>query len=195
MQAMNGRLATLLPARSPEAVGANRLAWRWRYPQVGSWEARDSLRLEGTFEVPGRSDDVYAFLTDWSRVAPILPDVTSYEVLDPDSIRFQGRVGVSALRGVMRTRLTIVDREPGRRAHYRGRANGLGSSVDLELDFVLAGAPGGTEVRWSGTATIAGRLAAVTAGLLERLARRHLAVLVDSVQGALAREPAPPEPA
>ena len=153
------------------------------------------MRLKGTFQVPGRGDDVYAFLTDWSRVAPILPDVTTYEVLDADSIRFQARVGVSALRGVMRTGLTIVDREPGRRAHYRGRAKGMGSSVDLELDFVLAGAPGGTEVRWSGTATIAGRLAAVTAGLLERVARRYLTVLVDAVQGALAREPAPPEPA
>lgn len=153
------------------------------------------MRLEGTFEVPGRSDEVYEFLTDWSRVAPVLPDVTSYEVLDPDSIRFQARVGVSALRGVMRTRLTIVERVPGRRAHYRGRASGIGSSVDLELDFELAGVAGGTEVRWSGTATIAGRLAAVTSGLLERVARRYLTGLVDSVQRALARQPAPPEPA
>jgi carbon monoxide dehydrogenase subunit G len=163
--------------------------------QDGSWEAHDGVRLEGTFEVPGRPDEVYGFLTDWSRVAPILPEVTSYEVLDPDSIRFQARVGVSALRGEMRTRLTIVERAPGRQAHYRGRASGLGSSVDLELGFQLAGTPGGTEVRWSGTATIAGRLAALTAGLLERIARRYLTVFVDAVHRALAREPAPPEPA
>lgn len=194
MQAMNRRLATHLPAASP-AARHQPASMALAVSKGGSWEAHDGVRLEGTFEVPGRPDEVYGFLTDWSRVAPILPDVTSHEVLDADSIRFQARVGVSALRGEMRTRLTIVERVPGRQAHYRGRASGLGSNVDLELGFQLAGTPGGTEVRWSGTATIAGRLAALTAGLLERIARRYLTVFVDAVHRALAREPAPPEPA
>jgi uncharacterized protein len=153
------------------------------------------VKLEGTFEVPGARDGVYGFLTDWSRVAPILPDVSSYEVTDADTVTLQARVGVSAIRGTMRTRLAIVDREPGRHAHYRGRARGLGSNVDLEMAFALEDAGTGTEVRWWGTATIAGRLATVTAGLLEPIAKRNLEVFVDAVRGALGRELAPPEPA
>jgi uncharacterized protein len=146
------------------------------------------MQLEGSFEVPAARDDVYGFLTDWSRVAPILPDVSSYEVQDADTVALQARVGVSAIQGVMRSRLTIVDREPGRRAQYRGRATGLGSNVDLEMSFRLEDAGSGTEVQWSGTANIAGRLATVTAGLLEPIARKNLEVFVDAVQGGLGSE-------
>jgi carbon monoxide dehydrogenase subunit G len=145
------------------------------------------VKLAGAFQVTAPSDGVYGFLTDWSRVAPILPDVRSFEVPDPDTVTLRARVGVSAIRGTMRTRLTIVDREPVRRAHYRGRANGLGSSVDLEMAFELEPAPGGTEVRWWGTATIGGRLT-LAGSLLEPFAKRQLEVFVDAVRAALGRE-------
>jgi carbon monoxide dehydrogenase subunit G len=148
------------------------------------------MRLQGAFEVAASRWEVYGFLTDWSRVAPVLPDVTSYEVHDADTVSLDARVGVPNVRGTMRSRFTIVDREPDRRARYRGRASGLGSSLDLEVEFALEDAGEGTEVRWAGTANVLGRLASVPGGLLEPIARRNLTAFVEAVRAALDGTPA-----
>ena len=144
------------------------------------------MKLAGSFEVRRSRAEVYAFLTDPARLAPVLPDSRPTDVR-ADGFTVEARVGAGPVRGTMTTRLDLAERAPNERAVYRGQAKGLGSVVDLEAGFSLGDAAGGgTSVQWMGDARVSGRLASVTAGMLEPLARRNLDRFISAVRAKLA---------
>jgi uncharacterized protein len=167
------------------------------------------MHLDGHFTVNRPQTEVYAFLTDPSRVGRFMPDVTNVEILDEDHFVLTARVGVSHIKGTMVVKLEIRDRQPPVATTVVGRATGLASVVDMVTSFRLEAAPGPegppgrngpglrvadmTTVHWRADVTISGKLAAFgPQGLLDRIARKNIDMFIHGIQAGLS--PGTPSP-
>ncbi len=140
---------------------------------------------QGDFQVSRPRQEVYDFLTDPERFAPLLPHFKSLEVTDPNNFVVKIKVGVSHIRGTATVRLSNQERRPPEHASYTGTGSMAGGSVSLGASFDLAEVEGGTRVNWQGQAQVFGKIASVARGLLEPLTRKNIQALIDSLQGAL----------
>ncbi len=144
----------------------------------------------GEFTVIRPGSDVYDFLTDPKRFAPLLPFFQDLELKGPDDFVVKLKVGVSHIRGTATVKLTLAERVPETRAFYKGVGSMAGGSVNLAAGFNLAEAPQGTCVKWEGEAQIFGKIASLARGLLEPLTKKNIQALIDSLQASMCAETA-----
>ena len=142
---------------------------------------------QGQFTVNTTLDKLMPLITDPDFMARALPDVKEYKVEGPDRASLKMTVGVSHIRGVLPARFRL-DRSggPGKLAVVAD-ASGMGSRIDVHLDFALSEKDSAVVIDWSSTADVNGLLASVGAGLLRPLTRTKFDAVVSSVQAALAK--------
>jgi carbon monoxide dehydrogenase subunit G len=171
-----------------------------------------AIKFSGEFEVKKRPEEVYDFLTDPSKFAPLLPEFQGVAVKDPTHFTVKVNVGVSYIKGTADLKMELAEGERPLRAQYKGEGAVAGGNVSLVASFDLArrlapnvvpavplnnppnrAAPtdappnhDGTKVNWQGEAQIFGRLASVAGGLLEPLGKKQIQKLIDALQAALA---------
>lgn len=144
------------------------------------------LSDQGQFTVNTTLDRLMPLITDPDFMARALPDVKEYKVDGPDRASLKMAVGVSHIRGVLPAKFRI-DRSAGPgKLSVIADAAGMGSRIDLRLDFSLDERDGAVAVDWSSTADVNGMLASVGAGLLRPLTRTKFDAVIGSVQTALA---------
>jgi carbon monoxide dehydrogenase subunit G len=126
-------------------------------------------------------------ITDPDFMARALPDVKEYKVEGPDRASLKMAVGVSHVRGVLPARFRL-DRSAGPdKLAVIADASGMGSKIDLRIDFTLSDRDGAVVVDWTSSADVNGLLASVGAGLLRPLTRTKFDAVVTSVREALAK--------
>ena len=149
-----------------------------------------AIKFSGEFEVKKNPEEVYAFLTDPNRFAPLLPEFQSLSVQDPTHFGVKVNVGISYIKGSADVKIELAEADQPRRAHYKGQGAVAGGNVTMVAGFDLTpigdGAALGTKVNWQGEAQIFGRLASVAGGLLEPLGKKQIQKLIDGLQAALA---------
>ncbi|MBZ5662991.1 MAG: SRPBCC family protein [Acidobacteriia bacterium] len=161
-----------------------------------------AIKFSGEFQVKKQPEEVYDFLTDPNRFAPLLPEFQSVSVQDPTHFAVKVNVGISYIKGSADVKMELAEADRPRRAQYKGQGAVGGGNVTMVAGFDLAPvadgvAPGtadgtvlgttvGTKVNWQGEAQIFGRLASVAGGLLEPLGRKQIQKLIDGLQAALA---------
>ena len=145
-----------------------------------------AIRFSGEFEVKKKPEEVYDFLTDPGRFAPLLPEFQSLLVQDTTHFAVKVNVGISYIKGSADVRMELAEADRPRRAQYKGQGAVAGGSVTMVAGFDLAGTALGTRVNWQGEAQIFGRLASVAGGLLEPLGKKQIQKLIDGLQSALA---------
>jgi carbon monoxide dehydrogenase subunit G len=161
-----------------------------------------AIKFSGEFQVKKNPDEVYDFLTDPNRFAPLLPEFQSLSVQDPTHFAVKVNVGISYIKGSADVKMELSEADRPRRAQYKGQGAVGGGNVTMVAGFDLApitnGATDetafvttlattlGTKVNWQGEAQIFGRLASVAGGLLEPLGRKQIQKLIDGLQAALA---------
>jgi carbon monoxide dehydrogenase subunit G len=144
------------------------------------------MYLDGQFTIDATQPDVYAFLTDPSRVSAHMPDVKDVVIEDQDHFTVTARVGVSHIKGDVVMKLTIKDRQPPVSTTIVGKGTGLASAVDMVTSFTLESEGGGTLVRWRGDVTISGKLAAFgPQGLMDRIARKNIDTFIEGIKTGL----------
>lgn len=143
------------------------------------------IQDHGQFTVNTSMEKLLPFITDPEFMARALPDVREYKVDGPDSASLKMAVGVSHIRGVLPAKFKLERGEDGKLA-VLANASGMGSRIDLRLDFTLTDRTSAVLVDWSSSADVNGTLASVGAGLLRPLARKQFDAVVTSVQTALA---------
>lgn len=147
-----------------------------------------AIKFAGDFEVQKTPDEVYDFLTDPNRFAPLLPEFKGLEVQDPQHFTVKVNVGVSYIKGTAEVKMELAEAERPRRAQYKGHGSVAGGNVSLVAGFDLAAAGDGTKVAWQGEAQVFGKLTSVAGGLLEPLGRKQVKKLIDGLQAALNAE-------
>jgi uncharacterized protein len=153
-----------------------------------------AIKFSGEFEVKRKPEEVYAFLTDPDRFAPLLPDFQSVSVQDPKHFAVKVKVGISYIKGIADVKLELTEADHPRRAQYKGQGSVAGGNVTVVAGFDLSpmgdgnavGTVLGTKVNWQGEAQLFGRLTSVAGGLIEPLGKKSIQKLIDGLQAALA---------
>jgi|SRR5580704_11722244 carbon monoxide dehydrogenase subunit G len=144
-----------------------------------------AIKLDGEFEVKRKPENVYDFLTDPNKFAPLLPDFQSMSVQDATHFAVRVNVGISYIKGTADVKMELAQADRPQRAQYKGQGSVAGGNVSFTAGFDLSEANGGTKVAWQGEAQIFGRLASVAGGLLEPLGKKNVQKLIDGLQAAL----------
>jgi uncharacterized protein len=144
-----------------------------------------SITFGGEFRVHRKREEVYHFLTDPNRFAPLLPDFESMTVGDERHCTVNVKVGIAHIRGTATVHLQLVEAERPRRAVYQGKGSVPGGSVNFTAGFDLEDDSAGTHVAWKGEAQLFGGITSVAGGLLEPLAKKNVQRLIKGVQKAL----------
>ena len=138
----------------------------------------------GDFKVARSQEDVFDFLSDPEKFAPLLPDFKSVEK-SGDACIVKIGVGISHIRGTATIKLKLTESERPTRATYAGTGSMAGGSVNIDAGFDLAESEGKTQVNWTGEAQVFGRIASLARGLLQPLAKKNIQTVIDSLQTAL----------
>ena len=144
-----------------------------------------AIKFGGQFEVKRQPEEVYDFLTDPNKFAPLLPDFQGMTEQDATHFTVKVNVGVSYIKGTAEVKMELAQSERPKRAQYKGQGSVAGGNVSLTAGFDLSPDNGGTKVAWQGEAQIFGRLTSVAGGLLEPLGRKNVQKLIDGLQAAL----------
>jgi uncharacterized protein len=145
-----------------------------------------AIKFGGDFEVKRTPEDVYDFLVDPNRFAPLLPDFQSVTVQDATHFSVKVNVGISYIKGTADVKMELAQADRPKNAQYKGQGSVVGGNVSIIAGFNLKPVDGGTKVSWQGEAQIFGRLTSVAGGLLEPLGRKNVQKLIDGLQAALA---------
>jgi carbon monoxide dehydrogenase subunit G len=163
------------------------------------------IKFSGEFEVKKTPEQVYEFLTDPNKFAPLLPEYQGMSVEDATHFTVKVNVGISHIKGTANVKMELAQAERPTRAQYKGQGSVAGGNTTLIAGFDLLPNSDGTKVAWQGEAQIFGRLTSVAGGLLEPLAKKNVKKLIDGLQAALssagggpasvaAAAPTPPTP-
>jgi carbon monoxide dehydrogenase subunit G len=144
-----------------------------------------AIKFGGDFEVARSPEEVYDFLTDPHKFAPLLPDFQGMEVQDERHFAVRVNVGISYIKGTANVKMELAEASRPNRAQYKGQGSVAGGNVSLTASFDLVPAGDGTKVAWQGEAQIFGRLTSVAGGLLEPLGKKNVQKLIDGLQAAL----------
>jgi len=144
-----------------------------------------AIKFGGDFEVARSPEEVYDFLTDPNKFAPLLPDFQGMEVQDERHFAVKVNVGISYIKGTANVKMELAEAIRPNRAQYKGEGSVAGGNVSLTAGFDLVPAAGGTKVAWQGEAQIFGRLTSVAGGLLEPLGKKNVQKLIDGLQAAM----------
>jgi uncharacterized protein len=145
-----------------------------------------AIKLAGEFEVRRSPEEVYDFLVDPAKFAPLLPDFRRATVQDANHFTVEVNVGISHIKGVATVKMELAQNERPKRAQYKGQGSVAGGNVAFTAGFDLSQVDGGgTRVAWQGEAQVFGRLASIAGGLLEPLGKKNVQKLIDGLQAAL----------
>jgi len=144
-----------------------------------------AIRFNGAFEVKRKPEEVYDFLTDPKKFAPLLPDFQGMTQQGDKHFTVKVNVGISYIKGVAEMKMELAEADRPRRAQYKGQGSVAGGNVSTISSFDLLPAGDGTKVNWEGEAQIFGRLMSVAGGLLEPLGKKNVQKLIDGLQAAL----------
>lgn len=144
-----------------------------------------AIKFAGAFEVQSKPEEVYDFLTDPNKFAPLLPDFQGVSVHDAEHFTVRVNVGISYIKGVADVKMHLAESQRPSRAQYTGQGSVAGGGVNMVAGFDLAVAGEGTKVVWQGEAQVFGRLTSVAGGLLEPLGKKQVQKLIDGLQAAL----------
>ncbi len=144
-----------------------------------------AIKFAGEFEVQRLPEEVYEFLTDPNRFAPLLPEFRGVTVQDGEHFTVQVSVGISHIKGIANVKLQLTESLRPNHAQYKGQGSVAGGNVSMVATFDLMAAGSATKVAWQGEAQVFGRLTSVGGGLLEPLGRKQVQKLIDGLQAAL----------
>jgi uncharacterized protein len=144
-----------------------------------------SIQFSGAFDVQRKVEEVFDFLTDPNKFAPLLPDFRGVSVQDADHFTVKVNVGISYIKGVADVKLHLAEAQRPTRAQYKGQGSVAGGNVSMVAEFGLTANGEGTRVAWQGEAQVFGRLTSVAGGLLEPLGKKQVQKLIDGLQAAL----------
>jgi carbon monoxide dehydrogenase subunit G len=144
-----------------------------------------AIKFSGEFDVKRTPEQVFDFLTDPNKFAPLLPEFKGMSVQDPTHFTVKVNVGVSYIKGVADVKVELTQGERPQRAQYKGQGSVAGGNVSMVAGFDLLPNGEGTKVAWQGEAQVFGRLTSVAGGLLVPLGKKNIQKLIDGLQAAL----------
>jgi uncharacterized protein len=144
------------------------------------------MHYDGSFEVSASREVSYAFATDPAKITTIFPDVQEVKIIDSDNFELKTKIGISFIKGIMDVKGNIAEKIPSKFVKLKAKANGLGSSIELESGFSMEdGSNGGTVIKWTADAIIGGLIARVGSRLMDSAAQKYIDQIIASLKEKL----------
>src|SRR6476469_5670834 len=96
-----------------------------------------SIKFSVDFEVRRTPDEVYDFLTDPQKFAPLLPDFQGMTQQDEKHFTVKLNVGISYIKGTAEMKMELAEAERPKRAQYKGQGSFAGGKVSTLSSFDL----------------------------------------------------------
>jgi len=144
-----------------------------------------AIRFTGDFVVKKGREEVYDFLTDPKRFAPLLPEYQDMTMQYARSFTVKVNVGVSYIKGTAEVAMVLDQADRPAFAFYKGEGKLTRGSALVSARFDVAEVPEGTRLLWTGEAQVCGKLTSLAGGLLEPLAKKNVQKLIDGLKAAL----------
>jgi len=120
---------------------------------------------EESFESPPAQ--LFAALTDLDQLAASIPDLTSSQRIDKQTMECVVRPGFSFLRGTMRLRIVVADLIVPESARMEIDARGIGTSMQVISQLRLTPEGSGTRLLWTAEIVqLTGLVATVSSALV-----------------------------
>src|ERR1700736_3064671 len=116
-----------------------------------------AIKFGGEFEIKRTPEEVYDFLTDPNKFAPLLPDFQGMTQQDATHFTVKVNVGISYIKGGADMNMELTEAERPTRAQYKGQGSVAGGNAAMTASFDLSPAGDGTKIAWQGEAQIFGR--------------------------------------
>ena len=145
-----------------------------------------AINFSGEFATPRTQEEVFDFLSNPNKFAPLLPDFQSMSMEDERRFTVKVKVGVGNIKGTAEIKMELAELARPNRALYLGQGTAVGSQVRVSAGFDLQPTGESTKVVWQGEANVFGKLASMAGGMLEPLGRKNIQKLIDGLQKALA---------
>ena len=145
-----------------------------------------AISFSGEFATPRTQEEVFDFLSNPNKFAPLLPDFQSMSMEDERRFTVKVKVGVGNIKGTAEIKMELAELARPNRALYLGQGTAVGSQVRVSAGFDLQPTGESTKVVWQGEANVFGKLASMAGGMLEPLGRKNIQKLIDGLQKALA---------
>ena len=154
------------------------------------------MKIDGNAVLPASPADVWALLTDPTRLAHLLPGCERLDPDGPDRFKAAVKFAVAAISGNYAGTLEFVEKKPPHSLILKLDGKGLPGFVTGQGKIELASHGGDTEVHYSGEAQVGGMIAAVGQRLIEGVARKIVQQFFDSATAELrsAARSTEPEP-
>src|SRR5260370_15168677 len=90
-----------------------------------------AIKFGGNFEVARPPEEVYDFLTDPTKFAPLLPDFQSMDILDERHFAVKVNVGISYIKGTANVKMELAEANRPSRAQYKAHGSVAGGTTCL----------------------------------------------------------------
>src|SRR2546422_3418737 len=148
-----------------------------------------AIKFGGEFEVKKTPEEVYDFLTDPKRFAPLLPDFQGMTQQDATHFTVKVNVGISYIKGTAEVKMQLAEADRPKRAQYKGQGSVAGGNVSLTAGFDLSPVDSGTKVALQGGGQIFWRLTSGAGGALGAVGRENVQKINDRLPGDLKEIP------
>ena len=149
------------------------------------------MKLAGTVALPAPPEEVWALLTDASRLSRLLPGCERLEPDGPDRYKAAVKFGIAAITGKYAGTLEFAEKKPPHSLVLKMDGKGLPGFVKGEGRIQLAPKGKETELTYSGEAQVGGLIASVGQRMIDAAARKIVQQFFDSAKAELASAKGP----
>ncbi len=150
-----------------------------------------ALEGRGSTAVPASPEAVWAILLDDAKLAAVIPGCHALEKTGDDAYRADVSLGIGPIKGRFTATVALLDLDPPSALRLVGAATGPLGRSEGEGDISLRPTAGGTQVDYTYTVRISGKVAAVGGRMMDGAAR----ALIDQFFKRLVGQVGGPEPA
>jgi len=130
-----------------------------------------ALRGEGTTTVPTDPAEVWAVITDETKLAGVIPGCHDIRRVDDNAFRAEVTLGIGPVKGRFRVDVALEDLDEPNSLRLVGSASGPLGESGGDGRVTLTETDGGTEVAYTYAVRISGKVAAVGGRLIDGAAR------------------------
>jgi uncharacterized protein len=143
------------------------------------------MKVEGVYSFPGPPQKVWDLLLDQESLRQCIPGVESLTETSPDHYDAVMKVGVAAIRGTYKGKVSIVDRQPPQQYTLQVEGSGGPGFVKGTAVISLSADGDATQVSVAGDGQVGGMLAGVGQRMLPGVARMLMNQFFDCLKARL----------
>jgi carbon monoxide dehydrogenase subunit G len=143
------------------------------------------MKIEGSHNFKATREKVWQILLDPEMIAQCIPGCEDLKEIGPDQYEANVKVGVGAVKGSYKTKVSIKDKQPPSHYVLSGEGSAGPGFIQGDLAIDLEEQDGETRLKYSTDAKVGGLVAAVGQRMLGGVAKMMVDQFFKKMEGLL----------